>query len=87
MFQWTAIRERSYFVLTVSRRFNCGYLGIVAPGPDGIPDSPPQKCLRERRSVRYRSVRGIGLILSDDPEGLLATVMASDRHGASELHS
>lgn len=64
---------------------NCGYLGFVATGPDHIPDSPPQKRPRERRGVRYRSGRGIGFILSDDPKGLLASVMANDRHSASEL--
>jgi hypothetical protein len=64
---------------------NCGYLGFVAPGPYDIPDSPPEKCPRERRGVRYRSGRGIGFILSDNPKGLLASVMANDRHSASEL--
>jgi hypothetical protein len=64
---------------------NCGYLGFVATGPYDIPDSPPEKCPRERRGVRYRSGRGIGFILSDDPKGLLASVMANDRHSASEL--
>jgi hypothetical protein len=97
VFQWLAIRECSYFVLVLSRRdqpplgvFNmnlpdCGYLGFVATGPYDIPDSPPEKRPRERRGVRYRSGRGIGFILSDDPKSLLASVTANDRHGASEL--
>jgi hypothetical protein len=66
---------------------DCGYLGFVATGPYDIPDSPPEKSPRERGCVRYRSGRRIGFVLSDDPKGLFATVMANDRHSASELHS
>jgi hypothetical protein len=67
--------------------FNCGYLGFVAPGPDNIPDGLPEKRPCERRSVRYRSLRRISFVLSDNAKGLLASVIPNDRHGASELDS
>lgn len=66
--------------------FDCRYLGLVAPGPDDISDGLPEKCAGERRRVRDRSVRGIGLVLSDDAKGLLPSIIANDRHGTSELN-
>jgi hypothetical protein len=60
-------------------------LGFVLPGSDDIPDDLAQKRPCERRNVRYRSFSRICLVLTDDSEGLLASVVPNDGYGASEL--
>jgi alkylated DNA repair dioxygenase AlkB len=60
-------------------------LGFVLPGSDNIPDNLAEKRPCERRNVRYRSVSRICLVLTDDSEGLLASVVPNEGHGASEL--
>src|ERR1700688_2700164 len=62
-----------------------GDLGLVLACRDDIPDRLPQQRARQRRDVRYRALRRIGLVLADDRKSLLAPVVANDRHGASEL--
>src|ERR1700686_691599 len=42
---------------------------------------------RPRRNTRNGSLVWIGLVFSDDPEGLFSTVVAYDRHCAPELDS
>jgi hypothetical protein len=60
------------------------YLGVPTRYLHRISGSTRHHGLRERRAVRYRSTRRIGLVLSYDPESLLTAVIATQRDGCAE---
>src|SRR6516165_7151690 len=53
---------------------------------DRVPDLFVEQRARQRRDVRERPARGVGLVLADDPESLAAPVVADDGHGRAEMH-
>ena len=61
-------------------------LGFADAGLDSIADLFPHQRLRDRRHVRQRAERRIGLVLADDAIGLAAPVLAEDGHGGTELY-
>src|SRR5260221_4998394 len=59
-------------------------LGFPAAGSDHVADALSEHRFGKRRDVRDRTFGGVGFVLADDPERLLAAVVAPDRHGGSE---
>src|SRR5258708_36230547 len=58
--------------------------GLPAAGRDDVADAFSEHRFRKRRDVRDRALGGIGFVFADDPERLLAAVVAPDGHGGAE---
>src|SRR5215831_20907925 len=53
---------------------------------DRVADLFSEQRARQRRDMRERAARGVGLVLADDPKGLTPPVTAHDGHGRAEMH-
>src|SRR5215831_11126159 len=51
-----------------------------------VADLFSEQCTRQRRDMRERPARRVGLVLADDPESLTAPVAADDGRGRAEMH-
>src|SRR5262249_30732523 len=51
-----------------------------------VADLLSEQRARQRRHMRERPVRGVGLVLANDAERLAAAVVAHDAHGRAEMH-
>src|SRR6185437_2443494 len=62
-------------------------LRLAAADRDNIPHRLAEQRARQRRDMRERAMRRVGLVLADDAEGLTAAVVAFDADGCAELHA
>src|SRR3954465_12081398 len=60
-------------------------LGLGGAGLHDVADALAGQRLGDRRDIGDRALRGIGLVLADDAEGLAAAVLALDRHRRAEM--
>src|SRR6476620_5663277 len=62
-------------------------LRVGLPGPYDVADLFAEQCARHRRNMRERAARRIGLVFTNDPKGLTASVVTHDGHGRAEMHA
>lgn len=59
-------------------------LGFAVPGRHCVAYLFPEQCARQRRSMRQRSLRGIGLVFTDNAKRLFTAIIADDRNRAAK---
>src|SRR5690348_3925193 len=76
-----------HWIASPSTLANPQNLHLAAADRDHITHRLAEQRARQRRHMRERTMRGVGLVLADDAEGLPAAVVAFDGDGCAELHA